>query len=211
LPSSRKAAAAVAESAAAQVAEILIRGLRAGSTVEIEELGTFFPDRDRGFRFEPRRLPQVFVAHVKEDAAAAGRLAGELEADGFQPWMDTRKLLPGQNWPRAIENAIENSDFFVACFSANSIGKRGGFQAEIRYALDCARHVPLEDVFIVPVRLDGCAVPRSIQRELQYVDLFENWQRGIARVTAIFRREWKRRQARMKAGGQEPPTGRARA
>jgi len=57
--------------------------------------------------------------------------------------MDTRKLVPGQNWPRAIETAIENSDLFIACFSTNSVRKKGGFQAEIRYALDCARQIPL--------------------------------------------------------------------
>jgi hypothetical protein len=39
-----------------------------------------------------------------------------------------------------------------------------GFQAEIRYALDCARQLPPDEIFIVPVRLDGCPVPRSIQR-----------------------------------------------
>ena len=68
--------------------------------------------------------------------------------------MDERKLLPGQNWPRAIESAIETSDFFLACYSANSVNKKGGFQAEIRYALDCARQIPLEEIFIVPVRLN---------------------------------------------------------
>ena len=64
--------------------------------------------------------------------------------------MDEHKLLPGQNWPRAIESAIETSDFFLACYSANSVNKKGGFQAEIRYALDCARQIPLEEIFIVP-------------------------------------------------------------
>ena len=48
-------------------------------------------------------------------------------------------MLPGQNWARAIRNAMETSDFVVCCFSQNSIHKRGGFQAEIRYALDMIR------------------------------------------------------------------------
>ena len=97
-------------------------------------------------------------------------LAGELETADYAPWIDLRKLLPGQNWPRAIERAIETSAFFVACFSAHSVAKKGGFQAEIRYALDCARQVPMDDIFIVPLRLDGCPVPRSILREFLYVD-----------------------------------------
>lgn len=190
-----------------QLAQVVLEGIAASQPVEIEGLGIFYP-APHGFRFEPRCGPQVFIAYVKEDQPLAERLFDELAAAGFYPWMDVRRLLPGQNWPRAIENAIENSDFFLACFSSHSIGKRGGFQAEIRYALDCARRVPLDDVFIVPVRLDGCAVPRPIQREVQYVDLFGNWQRGIARVVAMLRREWKRRQSRARANEPVSATGR---
>ena len=178
-----------------QVAHVVTRSLAEGKVVEIDGLGVFYPDAHRGFRFEPRSQPRVFLAHVKEDEAAAARLYADLEAAGFNPWMDVRKLLPGQNWPRAIESAIDNSDFFVACFSANSVSKRGGFQAEIRYALDCARLVPLDQIFIVPVRLDDCVVPRSIRAEFQWVDLFPDWQRGEERLKSMMRREMRRRTA----------------
>jgi hypothetical protein len=178
-----------------QVAQIVIRGLAAGKVVEIDGLGSFVPDAVRGFRFEPRHLPQVFVAHVKEDVSHAQHLCDALEEAGFSPWMDERKLLPGQNWPRAIEAAIETSDFFLACYSGSSVNKKGGFQAEIRYALDCARQIPLDEIFIVPVRLDRCPVPRSIQRELQYIDLFPDWTEGIGRLVTMLRREVARRSA----------------
>ena len=175
-----------------QLAQIVMRGLAAGESVEIDGLGVFHADAHRVFRFEPGK-PKVFLAYVLEDRTMAELLAGELEAAGYAPWIDLRKLLPGQNWPRAIECAIETSAFFVACFSAHSVAKKGGFQAEIRYALDCARQVPLDDIFIVPLRLDGCPVPRSIQREFQYVDLFPDWPSGIRRLLAMMRRELDRR------------------
>lgn len=178
-----------------QVASIVLRGLSEGKTVEIDGLGVFRPDAILGFRFEPRGLPQVFIAYVKEDEARADRLYRELERAGFSPWMDIRKLLAGQNWPRAIETAIDGSDFFVACFSGNSVRKKGGFQAEIRYALDCARQVPLDEIFIVPVRLNECAVPRTIRHELQYIDLFPDWDAGIERLVAMMRREVEKRRA----------------
>ena len=180
-------------SATEQLAQIVIRGVAAGKEVEIDGLGVFYPDAVRGFRFEPSRLPQVFVAYVREDMAAIERLCEALETAGFSPWTDVRKLLPGQNWPRAIESAIETSDFFVACFSGNSVDKTGGFQSEVRFALDCARRVPLDEIFVVPLRLDGCRVPRSIQREFQYIDLFPDWARGIRRLATMMRREVARR------------------
>ncbi len=184
------------DQAAEQLAQVVVRGLAGGQSVEIDGLGVFHPDPAQGFRFEPRTLAQVFVAYAKEDLPAAKRLYGELAAAGFGPWMDVAKLLPGQNWPRAIESAIETSDFFIACFSENSVGKRGGFQAEIRYALDCARRVPLDEIFLVPVRLDDCRVPRPIRNELQYIDLFPDWTLGVRRLIGMLLREaprrWKR-------------------
>ena len=176
-------------SALEHLAQVVIRGLASGQVVEIEHLGVFYPDPVEGFRFEPRLEPHAFLAYVEEDAQPAARLYEALKAEGLHPWMDVRNLVPGQNWARAIERAIECSDFFVPCFSRNSVNKWGGFQAEIRYALDCARRVPLDDIFIVPVRLDDCRVPRSIQAEFQYIDLFPDWSRGVWRLLRMMRRE----------------------
>jgi hypothetical protein len=168
-----------------QIAQILKQCLEEGKAVEIDGLGTFRPNAGRGFRFWPARLRKVFLAYVEEDGPAVDRLYAAFEENGFAPWMDRRKLMPGQNWPRAIEDAIDTSDFFVPCFSRNSVSKKGGFQAEIRYALDCARRVPLDDVFIVPVRLDDCRVPARIQKELQYIDLFPQWRSGLRRLFSV--------------------------
>jgi hypothetical protein len=178
-----------------ELAELVLASLSAGHSVEIDGLGTFYPDSARGFRFRAHPQPKVFVAYVREDAAAAERLYDGLAHAGFSPWMDTRKLLPGQNWPRAIELAIESADFFVACFSSHSVDKRGGFQAEIRYALDCARRLPLDDIFLLPVRFDNCRVPLPIQREWHYIDLFPDWARGFDRLAATIRQECRRRAA----------------
>lgn len=174
-------------SQAEQLAHIVLRNLAHGKAVEIDGLGIFFPDPQCGVRFEPR-APRVFLAYVREDQKTAERLYEELEKSGFSPWMDVRKLVAGQNWPRAIEGAIETSDFFVPCFSRNSANKWGGFQAEIRYALDCARRMPLDEIFVVPLRLEVCRVPRSILREIEVVDLFPDWGKGIERLIAALRR-----------------------
>jgi hypothetical protein len=166
-----------------------MRGLRAGRAVEIEGLGIFYPDPVNGVRFEPGNLVRVFIAYVKEDESLASKLFTDLCAAGFDPWMDIRKLMPGQNWPRAIENAIETSDFFVACFSSRSVSKKGGFQAEIRYALDCARQIPLDEIFVVPLRLDACELPRSIAHQFQYIDLFPDREAGVRRLIEMMRRD----------------------
>jgi hypothetical protein len=117
------------------------------------------------------------------------RLYDELQKAGFEPWMDQENLVPGQNWPRAIERAIELADFIVLCFSRKSAGKRGFFQSELRYALDVAACVPLDDIFLVPIRLTPCEVPLQIARKTQYIDLFPEWETGLKALISMMRSE----------------------
>jgi len=171
-----------------KVAGVVRDALSRGVTVEIDGLGSFRKIGER-YHFQPRNLPRVFVAYVHEDAAQAGRIFDDLVSAGFDPWMDERKLLPGQNWTRAIRNALETSDFAICCFSHNSIRKSSGFQAEIRFALESARRLPLDEIFLLPIRLDNCPVPADVAREMQYVDLFPAWDAGISRVIEAIRRQ----------------------
>jgi hypothetical protein len=175
-----------------QLADLIRRALRRFRRVEIDGLGVFQRGNTGLVSFREARRPRVFIAYATEDIAMAERLFRALRAREFAPWLDRRKLLPGQNWPRRIEDAIANADFFIACFSSKSVKKRGGFQAEVRFALDCASRLPIDDIFVIPVRLDDCKVPARIQRETQYVDLFPDFDAGAERVIAtidIRRRE----------------------
>ncbi|MBM3748312.1 MAG: TIR domain-containing protein [Acidobacteria bacterium] len=176
----------------AEVAAVVRHCLQHGGQVEIDGLGLFRPSARGRFEFVSEACPRVFIAYVQEDAAAAARLYADLLSHGYAPWMDRKKLLPGQNWPRAIDEAIDVSDFFVACFSRRAVGKRGWFQSELRYALDCARRLPPEEIFLIPVRLEECRVPARISREVQFVDLFPAWEQGFRRILAAMRRSRKR-------------------
>jgi len=177
---------------------ILRHALAAGKPVEIEGLGSFHATPS-GTRFEPDSRPQVFVAYAVEDLKQVRRLAKALRAAGCAPWLDKEKLIPGQNWPRAIERAIQTSDAFLACFSPRSVAKRGQFQSELRYALDCASHLPLDDVYLIPVRTEECRVPARVQREFQYVDLFPDWDKGFHRILAVMRQQLRARGRRAAA------------
>ena len=177
------------------VAQLVRRCLEDGQRVEIDGLGVFERDSAGEYRFQAHSRPKIFLAYVAEDLFLADRLFDDLEKRGFAPWLDRRKLLPGQNWPRAIEEAIETSDFFIGCFSSRSVRKKGSFQSEIRYALDCARRVPLDEAFLIPARLDDCRLPARIRREIHYVDLFPDWSRGLRRIVSIIERQLRKRRS----------------
>ena len=165
-----------------QVALILRECLEEGSSIEINGLGVFRPGRRGGFEFESRRTRRVFIAYADEDLAVALRLFQKLDECGFEPWLDKKRLLPGQNWPRAIERAIGISEYFIACFSKLAGAKRGMFHSELRYALDCASCLPLDEVFFIPVRIEECQVPARITKCIQYVDLFPDFDEGFRNI-----------------------------
>lgn len=164
------------------IAVLLRQTLEGGSKVEIDGLGTFVPGTSHSFRFIPQSKTRVFIAYVEEDFVSAAKLCEQLAQAGFDPWLDKKKLLPGQNWPRAIETAIQSSEFVIACFSHRSVAKSGCFQCELRYAMQCAARIPLDEIFLIPARLEPCAIPARITRQIQYVDLFPDWEAGFEKI-----------------------------
>ena len=95
-----------------RIARILRQALEQGGTIEIDGLGTLTSGGRNGFRFVAQNKPRVFIAYVEEDLSFAKKLFRAFEEAGFRPWLDKKRLLPGQNWPRAIETAIQNLGFF---------------------------------------------------------------------------------------------------
>jgi hypothetical protein len=71
-----------------------------------------------------------------------------------------------------IPDAVRSADVVLVCISSRSVNKEGYLQKEIRYALDAADEKPAETIFVIPVRLEECTIPRQLSR-WQWVDLFE--------------------------------------
>jgi hypothetical protein len=170
-----------------RIFEIVRKSLEAGQAVEIEGLGRFH-STPQGYRFDPETQSSVFLAYAVEDLPIVRRLAEALRAAGCSPWLDKDRLMPGQQWIPSINRAIADADAFVACFSLKSISKRGQFQSELRHALECAKKRPLDEVFVLPVRLERCTVPERIADQVQYVDLFPDWERGVKRLIRSIRK-----------------------
>lgn len=121
---------------------------------------------------------RIFICHSSADKPSVRALHRRLTADGFAPWLDELDLLPGQNWEREIQKAIRASDIVLVCLSRDSITRRGYVQKEIGLVLDEADHIPDDTLFVIPARLEECAVPQRLSR-WHWVDLFsdEGYQR----------------------------------
>lgn len=177
----------------ARIVSVIRDALAEGRKVHIDGLGLFRKNACGGYEFVPDARPLVFLAYADEDREKVNRIYEIFSRNGLNPWMDVHKLLPGQNWPRAIERAIDRADYFVACLSSKGVCKRGVFQSELRYALDCARQTPFDDVYFIPARLDDCPVPARIRAQHQYVDLFPGFEESAVKLARFIREESARR------------------
>lgn len=170
-----------------QVSEILKRYLRQGRCIEIDGLGVFEQKESGRYVFRPTGQRRVFIAYAQEDWKCAEKIAEQLRGWNCDPWLDKQQLMPGQDWHKAIADAISVSDHFVALFSRKSVVKRGQFQREVRMGLAASCTSPLGLNFFLPVRLDDCRVPHQIQDQIQYVDLFPDWDAGLRRLGQALR------------------------
>ena len=118
---------------------------------------------------------KVFISYAREDKKVAIKLYNDLKEAGLKPWLDQKKLLPGQNWKHQVESAIKSSDFFIALLSNNSVSKVGYVQKELKRALDILDNYPQGEGFVIPVRLDECKPTNEILTNLHWADLFDDY------------------------------------
>ncbi len=129
---------------------------------------------------------KVFISYGHEDIELAMRLYLELKAvENIDPWIDKERLQPGMKWRPAIRKAIRESDCFVALLSKNSTSRKGFIHSELRAALEILNEFPEGEIFLIPVRLDDCQMPSAELSEIQYVDFFPDWARGVGRVLKV--------------------------
>ena len=76
----------------------------------------------------------VFISHSSKDKAQANLLWEALEKRGHKCWIAPESIGPGQDWPTAIEEGVENSAVLALLFNANSDGS-----AEVRTELAFAK------------------------------------------------------------------------
>lgn len=125
-----------------------------------------------------RRL-RLFLCHSSDDKPRVREFYKRLQSDGFDPWLDEENILAGQKWEDAIEEAVAGADVVIVCLSTHSVNKEGYVQKEIKLALDAADKKPEGTIYIIPVKLEECEVPKRL-RPWQWVNLFE--ERGYEKL-----------------------------
>ena len=114
----------------------------------------------------------VFLVHAHSDKEVVHKLYTRLIKDGIHAWLDAENLQPGQDWQSEIRKAILKSDAVIVCLSQGFDKQHGYRHEELKIALEKAKLLIGDEIFIIPVRLEECDMPESL-RHLQRVDLFK--------------------------------------
>ncbi len=125
---------------------------------------------------------RVFLSYAREDWETAERLYHDLSRRGYSPWLDTKNLLPGEQFRTVIKQTILRTDVILILISSKSVTKRGFFQAEIKQALAAYDEVPPGNIFLIPVRLDNTRPRHKDLSELQWVDLFPDYDEALGKI-----------------------------
>ena len=130
---------------------------------------------------------RVFISYAREDSSAADRLFDTLALHPeLDPWLDRKKLQPGDDWKRVLLKNLDESDFVLVLLSSHSVRKTGFVQREIREAIDRALIRPPDQRFIIPVRLNDCSPLHDELSKLHYLDLFPDWSIGVRSLCESF-------------------------
>lgn len=121
----------------------------------------------------------VFFCYASEDCDTVEKIYEVVDENGFKTWWDHRNLMPGQDWDKEITLAIEEAAICLVFLSNNSVHKTGYVNKEIKLILDKMDMMPEGRVFIVPIRLDDCAIPNRLSKwqVLEYSQ--SNWEEQL--------------------------------
>jgi tetratricopeptide (TPR) repeat protein len=95
----------------------------------------------------------IFVSHSSKDDVLVKALGKSLEIQGFEPWIDSRRLAGGEKLELKIKQAIEQARAFIVVLSLNAINSPWILK-EIKYALKVKKEQG-EDYPVIPILLEG--------------------------------------------------------
>ncbi len=144
-------------------------------------------------------MSHVFLSYLHEDEEVVEKVAAELRRQGLEVWLDRDSIAPGQPWEAAIESAIDAGAYVIACFSEHLLERPASYlETEIKFALQCTKKGIRPEGWLLPVRLSPMEIPdirideNTSIRDLQWIDLFEDFFDGVRQILRVVRPRFSR-------------------
>jgi len=138
---------------------------------------------------------RIFLSHSSQDDEFAARLASDLKAAGFAPWLDDDEVFVGDSIVSSVSRALDSSDFVVVICSKTAVAS-GWVEREwaVRYSEEVKKHY----VRVLPQLIEDCELP-ALLRDRSYADFRQNHSAGLNELIRVIREHMRRRVSRSMA------------
>jgi len=116
----------------------------------------------------------IFISFASQDAKVASTICAAIENRGFNCWLSTRNILPGENFQSAIVRAIRSAKVMLLVFTANS-NRSDEMTKELALASQ-------QKLMVVPLRVENVTPSDAFAYEFatrQWIDLFADWEQAM--------------------------------
>jgi hypothetical protein len=125
---------------------------------------------------------QIFLSYDHADRRWANEVRFHLSAAGFIVWDEAQEVLPGDNWARAVANALDRCDAMVVLLSPEA-AESPSVRREIDYALGSKSFKGR----LVPVVVRATSKIPWILRTLPLVHLKADAEKASKQIVRILR------------------------
>ena len=124
---------------------------------------------------------KIFISYAIEDLALVEPYYARLRAEGFDPWMVDKNLLPSQNRQVEIEKAFAGANVIMLFISSRGVDKSGLMRHEASHTINNLDALLATDCFVIPVFLEPCIVPLRLSTRLRQgcIQTQEDWMAMI--------------------------------
>jgi hypothetical protein len=106
----------------------------------------------------------IVLCYAPEDIRRVEGFYRVFHEAGLEPWMDSKDRSPGELWERALSLAIRRCELLIIFLSKHSVDKRGLLRKELIQALSDWEKNIADDVYVILVRLEACAIPNQLAK-----------------------------------------------
>lgn len=117
----------------------------------------------------------VFLSYSTRDKQFVKRLAGDLQALGYEVWLDEWEIRVGDSIVKSVQVGIDRADFVAVVLSRHSTRSQW---VENEWQSKYWQEVERRSVMVLPILIDDCTVP-ALLRPKKYADFRRRYEVGL--------------------------------
>lgn len=124
--------------------------------------------------------PYVFISYARRDSQFVDRLSADLQQAGVRVWRDVEQIQPGQQWQRALKDALKDSFVLIYVASEHSGDSTWMFQELMGFSETSK--------LIIPLIIDDAgeqSLPDQL-RMIQWVDFRPSYDTALQQLLSVF-------------------------